>query len=123
MDQAVELAKQSDSTIIIFVVVIAVIFIAMIPMINMLAKVQERKRQQYYDRESQLIKVIQSNTEVNSALKTLIETDQKHCSECKTEQMMMFRDLQNDNSQIKDKLTEIHGVVKNHSPSTQTSQC
>lgn len=107
MDKAVELAKQSDSTILILLVILALIIIALIPVMNSVAKIQERKRQQDYDREGQLIRVIQSNTEVNSALKTLIETDQKHCSECKTDQVIMFRDLQNSNVDIRDKVTEI----------------
>ena len=108
MKQAANLAKQSDSTILILLVIVALIVIAFVPVMNTIAKIQERKRQQHYEREGQLIKVIQSNTEVVSSLKTLFESDQKHCIDCKSEQINMFRDLQEDTAIIKERLNDIH---------------
>lgn len=90
MDKAVELAKTSDSTIIILLVVMAIIVIALIPVMKTVANIRANEKKQDYDREELLIQVIQKNTEVNSALKTLIESDQKHCDTCKSEQFTLF---------------------------------
>jgi len=91
MDTAVNLAKQSDSTIILLIVVVAILLIALSPVMKTLASIDNAKRKQYYDRESRLIQVIEKNTEVNAALKTLIEADQKHCEECRADQLHLFR--------------------------------
>jgi Na+-translocating ferredoxin:NAD+ oxidoreductase RnfG subunit len=107
MDQAIELAKTSDSTIIILLVVIAIIVVALIPVMKTVANIRANEKKQDYDREGLLIQVIQKNTEVNSALKTLIESDQKHCDTCKSEQFALFKKMF-DNQEIANmKLTEI----------------
>lgn len=107
MDSAVNLAKQSDSTIIVLIVVIAIIIIALIPVIKTIANIDNTKRKQDYEREGRLIQVVEKNTEVNSALKTLIEADQKHCEECRADQLHLFRKVF-DNQEITNmKLVEI----------------
>ena len=107
MDAAVNLAKQSDSTIIILIVVIAVIIIALSPVMKTIASIDSVKRKQDYEREGRLIQVIEKNTEVNSALKTLIEADQKHCDECRQDQLHLFSKVF-DNQEITNmKLVEI----------------
>lgn len=107
IEQASDLAKQSDSTIIVLLVVLVILAIASIPVINTLEKVRKGRRAEKHVREDRLLKVIEGNTEVNSALKTLIEADQKHCDECKSEQRALFRKMF-DNQEIANmKLTEI----------------
>lgn len=107
MDQAIELAKTSDSTIIILLVIMAIIVVALIPVMKTVANIRANEKKQDYDREGLLIRVIQKNTEVNSALKTLIESDQKHCGTCKSEQFALFKKMF-DNQEIANmKLTEI----------------
>jgi hypothetical protein len=93
LDNALELVKQSDSAIIILFVVWAIASIALMPVIKTLASIASEKREQATEREGLLIKVIERNTEVNAALKTLIESDQKFCAECKSEQQALFRKL------------------------------
>jgi hypothetical protein len=105
--QAVDLAKNSDSTIIILLVIIVILAIASIPFIKTLSAIETKKRKEEYSRETMLIRVIEKNTEVNSALKTLIETDQKHCADCRQEQLGNFRKIF-DNQEIANvKLAEI----------------
>ena len=107
MIEAFELAKKSDSTIIILLVVMAIIVVALIPVMKTVANIRANKKKQDYDREGLLIQVIQKNTEVNSALKTLIENDQKYCDTCKSEQFALFKKIF-DNQEIANmKLTEI----------------
>lgn len=107
MDPVVNLAKQSDSTIIILIVVVALVIIAFIPVVKTLASINNTKRKQDYEREGMFIQVIEKNTEVNSALKTLIESDQKHCEECRNDQIHLFRKVF-DNQEIANmKLVEI----------------
>lgn len=107
MEQAVDLAKQSDSTIIVLFVVIVLLFIALIPVIKTLASIESSKQKQNYEREARLIQVIEKNTEVNSALKTLIEANQKHCDSCREEQFGFFRKLFDNQEITNTKLAEI----------------
>jgi Trk K+ transport system NAD-binding subunit len=113
MDQAVDLAKQSDSTIIMLLVVIVLLAMALIPLIKTIASIDSRKRKEDFDRENRLIHVIEKNTEVNTALKTLIEANQRHCEECRQEQRDMFRKVF-DNQEISNvKLAEISQRLEN----------
>lgn len=113
MNSAIDLAKQSDSTIIILLVVLAVILLTLIPVIKTLASISRSKRKQDYEHEGRLIQVIEKNTEVNSALKTLIEADNKHCGVCKQEQFALFRKMF-DNQEITNiKLGEISKTLEN----------
>jgi len=107
MESAITLAKQSDSTIITLLVVVALIIVALIPVMKTLASIDGTKRKQDFDREGRLIQVIERNTEVNSALKSMIETDQRHCGTCRLEQFGLFRKVF-DNQEIANmKLAEI----------------
>jgi len=107
MESAITLAKQSDSTIITLLVVVALIIVALIPVMKTIASIDGTKRKQDFDREGRLIQVIEKNTEVNSALKSMIETDQKHCGVCRLEQFNLFRKVF-DNQEIANvKLAEI----------------
>jgi len=107
MESAITLAKQSDSTIITLLVVVALIIVALIPVMKTLASIDGTKRKQDFDREGRLIQVIERNTEVNSALKSMIETDQRHCGTCRLEQFGLFRKVF-DNQEIANmKLVEI----------------
>lgn len=111
MGQAVDLAKQSDSTIIILFVVVVLLVIALIPVMKTMATIKTNERKQYFDREGRLIEVIEKNTEVSSALKTLIASDQNHCDGCKHEQFTLFKKVF-DNQEIANvKLTEIRTIL------------
>jgi hypothetical protein len=107
MESAVNLAKQSDSTIITLLVVIAFIVVALIPVMKTIATIDGTKRKQDYDREGRFILVIEKNTEVNSALKTMIESDQKHCGACRVEQVGLFNRLFTSQETTNMKLMEI----------------
>lgn len=91
MESAINLAKQSDSTILILIIVIALVILALIPVMKTLASIDSAKRKREFDREGRLIGVVERNTEVNAALKTLIETDQKYCEECRSDQQNLFQ--------------------------------
>lgn len=107
MEQAIKLAKNSDSIILILIVVLAIVTIAMIPVIKALSKMGLDRRKYDAEREDRIIKVVEKNTEVNTALKTLIENEQKYCAECKQEQRGLFKKLF-DNQEIANvKLAEI----------------
>jgi hypothetical protein len=113
LESLVELAKHSDSTIIILLVVIVALIIALKPTIKTLAAISKEKRKQDYEREERLIRVIEKNTEVNTALKTVIEADKKHCDICRQEQFGLFRKVF-DNQEIANmKLTEISATLEN----------
>jgi len=112
MAQAVELTKTSDSTILISIVVIAMVLLAMIPVIRTIDTIRKNRSKVVNDREGLLIGVIERNTEVNSALKTLIENDQKHCTDCRKEQKGMFQQLQDNQDIANMKLVEIHTILK-----------
>ena len=100
MESAVNLAKQSDSTIMILIVVVALVAVALSPIFR-------AKRKQEYEREGILIQVIEKNTEVNSALKTLIEADQKHCEDCRNDQVALFNKVFSNQEITNMKLVEI----------------
>jgi hypothetical protein len=107
MGEAVTLAKQSDSTIITLLVVLALIIVALIPVMKTIASIDGTKRKQDFDREGRLIQVIEKNTDVNSALKMMIEGDQKHCGTCRVEQFNLFNRLFANQEIANNKLTDI----------------
>lgn len=110
--QAVDLVKQSDSTILITVAVIVFLAVIAIPFIKTMAAIRSTARKEAQAREDMLIQVIKANTEVNASLKTLIEADQKHCNECKKAQLSLWQAVQQSQEQSFVKLVEIQSVLK-----------
>lgn len=110
--QAVDLVKQSDSTILITVAVIVFLAVIAIPFIKAMAAIRSTARKEAQAREDMLIQVIKANTEVNASLKTLIEADQKNCNECKREQLSLWQAVQQSQEQSFVKLIEIQSVLK-----------
>ena len=93
MNSAIDLAKQGDSTIIILIIVVALVIVSLVPVMKTLASIDSAKRKREIDREGQLIGVVERNTEVNAALKTLIESDRKVCEECRNDQQNLFHKI------------------------------
>ena len=110
--QAVDLVKQSDSTILITIAVIVFLAVIAVPFIKAMAAIRSTARKEAQAREDMLIQVIKANTEVNASLKTLIETDQKNCDECKREQLSLWQAVQQSQEQSFVKLVEIQGVLR-----------
>ena len=111
MNSAIELAKQGDSTILILIIVIALVIVALVPVMKTLSSIENAKRKREFDREGRLIGVVERNTEVNAALKTLIETDQKVCEECRADQQNLFHKVFENQASINLKLVEISTVL------------
>jgi hypothetical protein len=61
--------------------------------------------------QDRLIAVIQANTDVNASLKTVLEEDRKHCAECRSTQLGMFKQIQDTQDVTNMKLVEIHTVL------------
>jgi len=110
--QAVDLVKQSDSIILITITVIVFLAVIAVPFIKAMAAIRSTARKEAQAREDMLIQVIKANTEVNASLKTLIETDQKNCNECKREQLSLWQAVQQSQEQSFVKLVEIQGVLR-----------
>lgn len=110
--QAVDLVKQSDSTILITIAVIVFLAVIAVPFIKAMAAIRSTARKEAQAREDMLIQVIKANTEVNASLKTLIEADQKNCDECKREQLSLWQAVQQSQEQSFVKLVEIQGVLR-----------
>jgi hypothetical protein len=110
--QAVDLVKQSDSTILITIAVIVFLAVIAVPFIKAMAAIRSTARKEAQAREDMLIQVIKANTEVNASLKTLIEADQKNCNECKREQLSLWQAVQQSQEQSFVKLVEIQGVLR-----------
>lgn len=110
--QAVDLVKQSDSTILITIAVIVFLAVIAIPFIKAMAAIRSTARKEAQAREDMLIQVIKANTEVNASLKTLIEADQKNCNECKREQLSLWQSVQQSQDQSFIKLVEIQGLIR-----------
>lgn len=110
--QAVDLVKQSDSTILITIAVIVFLAVIAVPFIKAMAAIRSTARKEAQAREDMLIQVIKANTEVNASLKTLIEADQKNCDDCKREQLSLWQAVQQSQEQSFIKLVEIQGVLR-----------
>lgn len=110
--QAVDLVKQSDSTILITIAVIVFLAVIAVPFIKAMAAIRSTARKEAQAREDMLIQVIKANTEVNASLKTLIEADQKNCNECKREQLSLWQAVQQSQEQSFVKLVEIQGMLR-----------
>lgn len=110
--QAVDLVKQSDSTILITIAVIVFLAVIAVPFIKAMAAIRSTARKEAQAREDMLIQVIKANTEVNASLKTLIEADQKNCDDCKREQLSLWQAVQQSQEQSFVKLVEIQGVLR-----------
>ena len=107
----ITLAKQGDSTIIILIVVIVASMFALLPVMKLWVATKQTVRQQEIAQQDKFIRVIQGNTEVNVALKRLLEEDRRVCGDCRKEQQLMFRQLQDNQDVANIKLTDIHNVV------------
>ena len=114
--QAVDLVKQSDSTILITIAVIVFLAVIAVPFIKAMAAIRSTARKEAQAREDMLIRVIKANTEVNASLKTLIEADQKNCDDCKKEQLSLWQAVQQSQEQSFVKLVEIQGVLRKEPP-------
>lgn len=112
ISRAAELAKYSDSTIIILLVVIVILILALIPVMKTTASINQDKKKYELDRENTIIRVVQDNTEVIASLKTLIETDQKFCADCKNDQMHKFRKIFDNQETVNVRLAEISACLK-----------
>lgn len=110
--QAVDLVKQSDSTILITIAVIVFLAVIAVPFIKAMAAIRSTARKEAQAREDMLIQVIKANTEVNASLKTLIEADQKNCDDCKREQLSLWQAVQQSQEQSFVKLIEIQGILR-----------
>ena len=115
--ETIDLAKQSDSTIIILIVVIVGAAIALIPLIKLIMTARDKRYQRDIVQQNKLLEVIQNNTAVNVALKTLLEEDRQYCSECRREQHGMFKQIQDTQDVANMKLVEIHTILKKELPS------
>ena len=114
--QAVDLVKQSDSTILITIAVIVFLAVIAVPFIKAMAAIRSTARKEAQAREDMLIQVIKANTEVNASLKTLIEADQKNCNDCKKEQLSLWQAVQQSQEQSFVKLVEIQSVLRKEPP-------
>jgi Na+-transporting NADH:ubiquinone oxidoreductase subunit NqrC len=108
---AIDLAKQSDSTIIILIVVIVCAIIALKPVMKMWVAAKDKQQQREIDQQYKLMEVITNNTEVNVALKTLLEEDRRNCVDCRKDQLRMFGQIQDNQDVANMKLTEIHTIL------------
>lgn len=109
--QVIDLVKQGDSTILLAIVIVVFLALITMPFIKTMASIRSTARKEAQSREDMLIQVIKANTEVNASLKTLIETDQKNCDECKREQIGMWQTIKNSQEKGYIKLVEIHGIL------------
>jgi len=107
-----DLTKQSDSTIIVLIIVLVSAFLAMKPIIKIWIAAKDKYHDRDIEQQDKLIAVIQSNTEVNASLKTLLEEDSKHCADCRTHQIGMFQQLQDNQDIANMKLVEIQTILK-----------
>ena len=109
--QVVDLVTRGDSTILLAIVIVVFLALITMPFIKTMASIRSTARKEALSREDMLIQVIKANTEVNASLKTLIETDQKNCDECKREQIGMWQTIKNSQEKGYVKLVEIHSIL------------
>jgi len=83
MNTAAELARQSDSVIIVLIVIIIMGIIALRPIIKMWVTSKENYHKREIEQQDKIISVIKSNTEVNTSLKLLLEEDHRNCNDCR----------------------------------------
>lgn len=110
--ETISLASKSDSTIIILIVVLVGAIIALIPVMKIYMAAKDKRHQQEIEQQDKLVQVIKNNTEVNVALKSLLEEDRRFCNECRKEQLRMFGELQDNQDIANIKLVEIHTILK-----------
>ena len=97
--EILELAKQSDSAIIVLIVVLIGAVLTLMPAMKMWINAQDKIHEREIKQQDKLLVVIQANTEVNASLKTVLEEDRRFCTECRREQSRMFGQLQ-DNQDV-----------------------
>jgi predicted Holliday junction resolvase-like endonuclease len=115
MTDAIELAKQSDSTIIILIIVLVLSILALIPVIKIIGKHTIKLKQMEIEQQDKILTALTANTDVNASLKTVLEDDRKKCDKCRTDQLRMFKDLQDNQDIANMKLVEIHTILKKDS--------
>lgn len=104
--------RTNNDMVLALVVIAVVVIIIAIPIINIITKGKEKRLQQYVDREALLIQVVEKNTQVNSELKTLLETNNNNCAQCRIDHQDSLDKLAVLVTQHNEKLIEVHTQLK-----------
>lgn len=111
MDSVLNAASNADSILLITFGMIVASLLLLRPVIKMWLESKEKTAQAQREHEKiqkdnelavqrEILKVVSSSVEVNTALKTLIEQNYTHCDDCKAQQMTILTKIQEDISFI-----------------------
>lgn len=111
MESVLNAASNADSTILITLGMVVASLLLLRPVIKMWLDSREKTAQAQREHEKaqkeselavqrEILKVVSSSVEVNTALKTLIEQNYTHCDDCKSQQMTILTKIQEDISFI-----------------------
>ena len=113
MEGLQEIAKNTNNDAIILVIVLIIgIAVVAIPLYKVLINAQEKKRQQYMEREQILVDVVKENSEIMAGLKVVLESTYSNCSACKAEQVDLFHQITKKQDRQIELLTEVHTIVQ-----------
>lgn len=108
-----DVATKTNSEIILFFVILAIVIIVLaVPLTKMLNDNTRKKREQDLKEQQLLLDVVRGNSEVMSQLKTLLESTNSNCVQCKKEQLASFRRLEDRQEASTVLLTRIEDLVK-----------
>lgn len=110
------LAKVADNThsdlISFFIILAVVILVIGLPLYVTNRKDKKDARRQHNESQQQLITVIQENTAVNSQLKTLLETNNTNCAQCRIDHQEKLDVLGDKIDSHNDKIVEVATLLK-----------
>jgi predicted Holliday junction resolvase-like endonuclease len=106
---------KAQTELFLFLVLLTILLVVTIRPI--LAYLNKRKLQET-ERENSILKVIQGNSSVMSELKTLLKETNENCKDCKSEQLLAFKRIEDRQesvalsiNDIKHEVTEVLGKV------------
>lgn len=108
-----QVVEKTDNDILLLVIVISVVSLVIaIPLYKAVSKAAQERRQQEMEREQMILNVIKENTQINASLKTLLETSNSTCTNCREEQLHRFDNISSELKQVTILLTKINTVVE-----------
>lgn len=116
IDNLTDIANSTTNDAIVMAIVIAIVVImVLIPLVLIYNKRDKERLQQYIQREGQILQVIKDNSEayrqtssVMTKLTTLLENNDKHCDDCRAEQLSRYNDILKRQEKMNIALAEIN---------------
>lgn len=115
-----EIAKNTTNDAVLLAIVVAIVLVViLVPLYMIYTKRDGERLTQYIQREGQILQVIKDNSEayrqtsgVMTKLATLLENNDKHCDDCRSEQLARYDNILTRQEKMNNILTELNVKIE-----------